>query len=257
MLQIENLQVKINSGDDSTIAVRDISFNLGKGSTIGIVGESGCGKSMTALAIMGLLPENSLVRGKVIFNEKDLLSFNEQQYCQIRGNKIGMIFQEPMTSLNPLHRIGKQIAEPMILHRKVSRREAKNEVIKLLDMVGIPEPSKRIASFPHELSGGQRQRVMIAMALSCGPDILIADEPTTALDVTIQKQILDLINNLIEDLNMSMIFISHDLAVVKFVCDEVNVMNSGIFVEQGKTREIFSRPRHEYTQSLLKSVPRI
>ena len=255
MLSVNNLDVIINTVFGEARAVRDLSFELDKGQTLGLVGESGCGKSITALAILGLLPENSWAKGQIQFNGRDLLSLNENEMCSIRGNKISMVFQEPMTSLNPLHTIGKQIAEPMILHGIVSRGSALKKVIKLLDMVGISEPSKRISSYPHELSGGQRQRVMIAMALSCNPEILIADEPTTALDVTIQKQILDLIYNLINDLGMSMILISHDLGVIANNVNEIIVMYGGSCVEKGPTRTLFSNLSHPYSQGLFSAIP--
>ena len=255
MLEVNNLTINLNTVFGDATAVRNLSFNLYKGKTLGIVGESGCGKSLTALAIMGLLPENSWSDGEVNFNNENLLTYSEDKLCKIRGNKISMIFQEPMTSLNPLHTIGKQIAEPMILHGKIPRRTIKKEVIKLLDMVGIPEPSKRISSFPHELSGGQRQRVMIAMALSCKPQILIADEPTTALDVTIQKQILDLIRNLINDLGMSMILISHDLGVIANNVEDVIVMYGGVSVEKGKTTKVIKNISHPYSKGLFSAIP--
>jgi len=255
MLNIKNLSVNLNTVHGNATAVRDLSFKLEKGKTLGIVGESGCGKSLTALAVMGLLPENSWSSGEIVFNNKNLLNFSEDQLCKIRGNSIGMIFQEPMTSLNPLHTIGKQIAEPMILHGKVPRSKIKKEVIKLLDMVGIPDPSKRISSFPHELSGGQRQRAMIAMALSCKPEILIADEPTTALDVTIQKQILDLIKDLINDLGMSMILISHDLGVIANNVQEIIVMYGGVCVEKGQTKKIIKNISHPYSKGLFSAIP--
>ncbi len=255
MLDIKNLNINLNTVYGDATAVRNLSFKLEKGKTLGIVGESGCGKSLTALAVMGLLPENSWSTGEIIFNNKNLLSLNEDKLCKIRGNSIGMIFQEPMTSLNPLHTIGKQIAEPMILHGKVTRSMIKKEVLNLLDMVGIPDPLKRISSFPHELSGGQRQRVMIAMALSCKPEILIADEPTTALDVTIQKQILDLIKDLIDEFGMSMILISHDLGVIANNVQEIIVMYGGVCVEKGYTKKLINNISHPYSQGLFSAIP--
>ena len=255
MLDVKNLNINLNTVYGNATAVRNLSFRLEKGKTLGIVGESGCGKSLTALAVMGLLPENGWSTGEIIFNNENLLNFNEDKLCKIRGNSIGMIFQEPMTSLNPLHTIGKQIAEPMILHGKVPRSMIKKEVIKLLDMVGIPDPSKRISSFPHELSGGQRQRAMIAMALSCKPEILIADEPTTALDVTIQKQILDLIKGLIDDLGMSMILISHDLGVIANNVHEIIVMYGGVCVEKGQTKKVIQNISHPYSKGLFSAIP--
>ncbi len=257
LLAVDNLTVTLNTVRGPARAVRNLSFELQKGQTLGIVGESGCGKSVTALAIMGLLPENGWADGTVKLAGENLLTHSEDQMCQVRGNRIGMVFQEPMTSLNPLHTVGRQIAEAMRLHRGVSKAEARTEVLRLLDMVGIPEPTKRINSYPHQLSGGQRQRVMIAMALSCGPELLIADEPTTALDVTIQKQILDLIRNLIEDLGMAMILISHNLGVIYQNVQDVIVMYGGARVESGPTHDVFANLSHPYSQGLFEAVPQI
>ncbi len=255
MLDIKNLTINLNTINGSATAVRDLSFYLDKGETLGIVGESGCGKSLTALAIMGLLPENSWASGVIKFDGQNILDLSEKKLCKVRGNKIGMIFQEPMTSLNPLHTIGKQIAEPMVLHGKVKRNLVKKNVINLLDMVGIPDPDKRFSSYPHELSGGQRQRVMIAIALSCEPEILIADEPTTALDVTIQKQILDLIKSLIKELGMSMILISHDLAVIANNVNKIIVMYGGNCVEKGYTKNFLKNISHPYSKGLFSAIP--
>jgi peptide/nickel transport system ATP-binding protein len=257
LLSVENLSVTLKTVRGPALAVRNLSFELQKGETLGIVGESGCGKSLTALAIMGLLPENGWADGRVSLGGENLLDYSEDQMCQVRGDRIGMVFQEPMTSLNPLHTVGKQIAEAMVLHRGMNRGEARAEVIRLLDLVGIPEPAKRVGSYPHQLSGGQRQRVMIAMALSCGPELLIADEPTTALDVTIQKQILDLIKNLIEDLGMAMILISHNLGVISQNVKDVIVMYGGTRVESGPTNDVFSDLSHPYSQGLFSAVPQI
>ena len=257
LLSVENLSVTLKTVRGPARAVRNLSFDLEKGKTLGIVGESGCGKSLTALAIMGLLPENGWADGRVTLGGENLLDYSEDQMCHVRGDRIGMVFQEPMTSLNPLHTVGKQIAEAMILHRGMNRGEARAEVIRLLDLVGIPEPAKRVGSYPHQLSGGQRQRVMIAIALSCGPELLIADEPTTALDVTIQKQILDLIKNLIEDLGMAMILISHNLAVISQNVQDVIVMYGGTRVESGPTNAVFSDLSHPYSQGLFSAVPQI
>jgi peptide/nickel transport system ATP-binding protein len=257
LLSVDNLSVTLNTVRGPARAVRNLSFELEKGETLGIVGESGCGKSLTALAIMGLLPENGWADGRVGLDGENLLDYSEDQMCRVRGDRIGMVFQEPMTSLNPLHTVGKQIAEAMILHRGMNRGEARAEVIRLMDLVGIPEPAKRVGSYPHQLSGGQRQRVMIAMALSCGPELLIADEPTTALDVTIQKQILDLIKNLIEDLGMAMILISHNLGVISQNVKDVIVMYGGTRVESGPTHDVFSDLSHPYSQGLFSAVPQI
>ena len=257
LLSVENLSVTLKTVRGPARAVRNLSFDLQKGETLGIVGESGCGKSLTALAIMGLLPENGWADGRVLLGGENLLDYSEDQMCRVRGDRIGMVFQEPMTSLNPLHTVGKQIAEAMILHRGMNKGEARAEVIRLLDLVGIPDPAKRVGSYPHQLSGGQRQRVMIAMALSCGPELLIADEPTTALDVTIQKQILDLIKNLIEDLGMAMILISHNLGVISQNVKDVIVMYGGTRVESGPTHDVFSDLSHPYSQGLFSAVPQI
>ena len=257
LLSVENLSVTLKTVRGPARAVRNLSFDLQKGETLGIVGESGCGKSLTALAIMGLLPENGWADGRVLLGGENLLDYSEDQMCRVRGDRIGMVFQEPMTSLNPLHTVGKQIAEAMILHRGMNKGEARAEVIRLLDLVGIPDPAKRVGSYPHQLSGGQRQRVMIAMALSCGPELLIADEPTTALDVTIQKQILDLIKNLIEDLGMAMILISHNLGVISQNVKDVIVMYGGTRVESGPTNDVFSDLSHPYSQGLFSAVPQI
>ena len=257
LLAVEDLTVTLDTVRGAGRAVRNLSFELAKGSTLGIVGESGCGKSMTALAIMGLLPENASTEGRIVFDDRDLLALSEDQLCEIRGNRIGMVFQEPMTSLNPVHPIGRQVAEALVLHRSMNRAAAKDEAIALLDRVGIPQPAQRFDHYPHQLSGGQRQRVMIAMALSCGPDLLVADEPTTALDVTIQKQILDLLKGLIDDLGMGLVLISHDLGVIAESVDEIIVMYGGAAVERGTPAEIFREISHPYTQGLLGAVPRL
>ena len=257
LLSVENLTVTLNTVHGPARAVRNLSFALEKGETLGIVGESGCGKSMTALAIMGLLPENGWAEGAIRLGDENLLDYSEDRMCGVRGNRIGMVFQEPMTPLNPLHTVGRQIAEAMILHRGMNRTDARAEVVRLLGMVGIPHPEKRVASYPHQLSGGQRQRVMIAMALSCGPELLIADEPTTALDVTIQKQILDLIRSLIDDLGMAMILISHNLGVIYENVKDVIVMYGGTRVESGPTHAVFADLSHPYSQGLFAAVPQI
>ena len=257
LLAVEDLTVTLDTAQGPGRAVRDLSFELAKGATLGIVGESGCGKSMTALAIMGLLPENARTDGRVVFDGRNLLGWSEDELCGIRGNRIGMVFQEPMTSLNPVHPIGRQVAEALVLHRGMSRGAAKREAIALLDRVGIPLPSQRFDHHPHQLSGGQRQRVMIAMALSCGPDLLIADEPTTALDVTIQKQILDLLRGLIDDLGMGLILISHDLGVIAQSVDDIIIMYGGAAIERGGAATIFQDLSHPYTQGLFGAVPRL
>lgn len=253
LLDVQNLGVTLQGAR----AVRDVWFSLGKGETLGIVGESGCGKSMTALALMGLLPENAEATGRVMLDGEDLLALPERALCKYRGGRIAMIFQEPMTSLNPVQRVGNQIAESLALHQGLRGRRARDEVVALLDRVGIPEPETRFRNFPHQLSGGQRQRVMIAMALANKPDLLIADEPTTALDVTIQKQVLDLLRDLVADAGMAMILISHDLGVIANTVDRVAVMYGGGFVETGPAATLFGDITHPYTRGLFDAVPRV
>ncbi len=257
LLSVENLDVALDTAHGPARAVRGVSFTLERGETLGIVGESGCGKSMTALAIMGLLPEAARAHGAIALAGQDLIGLDEKALCAIRGNRVAMIFQEPMTSLNPVHPIGRQIAEPMRLHRGMSAAQALAETVELLDRVGLPNQRARVGNYPHQLSGGQRQRVMIAMALSCAPDILIADEPTTALDVTIQEQILDLIDDLVTELGMALILISHDLGVIAQTVDRLLVMYGGSIIEQGTTQMVFDRLAHPYSQGLFAAVPRL
>lgn len=257
LLAVEDLTVTLDTIHGLGHAVRNLSFELMPGNTLGIVGESGCGKSMTALAILGLLPENAVTTGTIRFDNSNLLVCSEQELCQIRGNRISMVFQEPMTSLNPVHTIGQQIIEIMILHQGISKTEAKTEAIRLLDVVGIRDPKSRFSQYPHQLSGGQRQRVMIAIALANKPDLLIADEPTTAVDVTIQKQILKLIRSLVDELGMALILISHDLGVIANMVDQIIVMYGGTAVEVGAASRIFSNVSHPYTQGLMSAIPRI
>ena len=256
LLSVEDLTVELQTNRGMAAAVRGVSFELERGGTLGIVGESGCGKSITALSLLGLLPDGARATGRIELDGTDLLSLDEAALCRIRGNRIAMIFQEPMTSLNPVHRIGRQIAEPLRLHRGLRGAGAQEEVLRLLDRVGLPDPARRINAYPHQLSGGQRQRVMIAIALSCAPDILLADEPTTALDVTIQGQILGLINELVEDSGMGLILISHDLGVIGETVDKVAVMYGGAVVEQGDTDSLFNNLAHPYSQGLFAAVPR-
>jgi len=256
LLSVRDLTVELQTSRGMAAAVRGVSFELERGGTLGIVGESGCGKSITALSILGLLPDGARTAGRIELDGTDLLGLDEAALCQIRGNRIAMIVQGPMTSLNPVHRIGRQIAEPLRLHRGLRGAGARREVLRLLDRVGLPDPARRIDAYPHQLSGGQRQRVMIAMALSCAPDILLADEPTTALDVTIQGQILDLINELVEDTGMALILISHDLGVIGESVDNVAVMYGGAVVEQGATASLFANLVHPYSQGLFAAVPR-
>lgn len=259
LLSVKNLKIDFKSDQDLIPAVKGISFNIPKGKTVGLVGESGSGKSVTSLSIMRLLPtQNSVISGNgIFFKNQNLLDLSEGQIRKIRGNEIAMIFQEPMTSLNPVFTVGNQIVEAIRIHQKMSKAEAYAKAEHLLEKVGIPNPKQRLQSYPHELSGGQRQRVMIAMAISCEPDLLIADEPTTALDVTIQKQILELLADLKSQYNMSMLFITHDLGVIKQVADDVLVMYKGEIVESGSVQNIFNHPNHPYTKGLLSCRPKL
>jgi peptide/nickel transport system ATP-binding protein len=239
------------------LAVDDVSFSIPPGGTLGVVGESGCGKSVTALSIMRLVPEppGKVVGGEVRFKGQDLLALPEGEMRRIRGNKLSMIFQEPMTSLNPVYTVGEQIGETVRLHQGLDRRQARERAVEMLRQVGIPAPEQRVDAYPHQLSGGMRQRVMIAMALACNPELVIADEPTTALDVTIQAQILDLLKRLQAGRGMAVMLITHDLGVVAESCDAVVVMYAGRVVEQAPVRALFSRPAHPYTAGLLRSIP--
>ncbi len=257
LLSVSDLTVELQTSRGMAPAVRGVTFDLEKGGTLGVVGESGCGKSVTALAIMGLLPDGARTTGRIELDGADLLALDEEARCRIRGNRIAMIFQEPMTSLNPVHRIGRQIAEPLRLHRGLRGANARDEVLRLLERVGLPDPARRIDAYPHQMSGGQRQRVMIAMALSCAPDILLADEPTTALDVTIQGQILDLINELVDDTGMGLILISHDLGVIGETTENVAVMYGGTVVEHGATDRLFANFAHPYSQGLFAAIPQV
>jgi peptide/nickel transport system ATP-binding protein len=259
LLAIENLKVVFH-GDRgrTTRAVDGVDLQLTRGRTLGLVGESGCGKSVTSLAVMGLLPRDSAeVSGTVRFDGVDLLRLADPQLRDMRGDRLAMIFQEPMTSLNPSYTVGEQIVEAIVRHRDLSRRAARTQAIELLRRVGIPSPDQRLDDYPHKLSGGMRQRVMIAMALACGPQLLIADEPTTALDVTIQAQILDLMRALKAETGAAIILITHDLGVVAEICDEVAVMYAGQLVEQAPVETLFERPEHPYTVGLLASIPRL
>lgn len=259
ILQIEDLSVKFFTGDGIVNAVDHVTFSIGKEEVLGLVGESGCGKSVTSLAIMRLLPmpPAKITSGRIIFEKENLLEKPESEMRQIRGNVISMIFQEPMTSLNPVITIGKQISEAIIVHQNVSKDEARKRAIEMLKVVGIPNPEKRYNDYPHQMSGGMRQRVMIAMALSCNPKLLIADEPTTALDVTVQAQILDLMMDLKGKFGMSLLLITHDLGVIAEMCDRVLVMYAGQIVEEAPCMELFDNPLHPYTVGLLKSIPKL
>ena len=256
ILSVKNLQVSFQTFDGKVQAVRGIDFDLKKGETLAIVGESGSGKSVTTRSIMQLLSANALVeKGAIIFEQENILEKSETEMQQIRGKKIAMIFQDPMTSLDPTMKVGMQVAESMIKHLKLSKKEALQQAVQLLEQVGIPNAEKRVNDYPHQFSGGQRQRIVIAIALACNPDILIADEPTTALDVTIQAQILELLKEIQQKNGTSIIFITHDLGVVANVADRVAVMYAGKIVEYGLVDEIFYNPRHPYTWGLLCSMP--
>lgn len=261
ILDIENLQVSFHTYAGEVKAVRGVDFHLDKGETLAIVGESGCGKTVTSKAIMRLLPEPMPAEikkdSKIIFDGKNILDMNEKELRKLRGSDISMIFQDPMTSLNPTMTVGKQIAESLIIHRGMNKAEAMKEAIKMLDLVNIPNADKRAHQYPHEFSGGMRQRAMIAIALACNPKILIADEPTTALDVTIQAQIMDLIGDLQKKLGTAVILITHDLGVVADTADRIQVMYAGQVIERGTVEEIFTNPQHPYTWALLQSVPRL
>ena len=256
LLEVNDLRTSFFTDAGEVKAVNGVSFRLEKGKVLGIVGESGSGKSVTAYSIMQILASTGkIVGGSIKFDGQELVDSGEKTMRKVRGNRISIIFQDPMTSLNPTHTIGHQITEAILLHTGRSKTEAKARAIEMLRLVNINEPEKRMKQYPHELSGGMRQRVVIAMALACEPDILIADEPTTALDVTIQAQILDLMTSLQKELGMSIIMITHDLGVVAQMCDEVIVMYAGSICEQGTADEIFYNPRHEYTKGLLRSIP--
>jgi oligopeptide/dipeptide ABC transporter ATP-binding protein len=257
LLRVNNLRTSFFTSDGEVRAVDGVNFDIEDGKTVGLVGESGCGKSVTALSIMQLLPKSTgrIVGGEIQFQGRDLASLPQPEMRRIRGNEISMIFQEPMTSLNPVMTVGDQIAETVRLHQGASRSEARNRAIEMLRLVKIADPQKRVGNYPHQFSGGQRQRVMIAMALACTPKLLIADEPTTALDVTIQAQILELIGELQGRLGMAVLLITHDLGVVAERADEVAVMYAGKIVERAKPEVIFSHPKHPYTIGLLDSLP--
>jgi oligopeptide transport system ATP-binding protein len=256
---VRDLQTEFVTEDGIVHAVNGISYDLHEGEALGLVGESGCGKSVSALSILRLIPHppGRIAGGEIRFRGRDLLRLGEDDLRRIRGNDIAMIFQDPMTSLNPVLTIGRQIGEALELHKGMDRRAAQKRSIELLEMVGIPSARSRIDDYPHQFSGGMRQRVMIAMAISCEPQVLIADEPTTALDVTIQAQILDLIQRLRRELGMAVVLISHDLGVVAGICDRIAVMYAGYIVEEAAAEDLFADPRHPYTLGLLRSVPRI
>lgn len=257
LLAIRNLVASFTTGGQRVVAVDDLSLTVPRGRTVALVGESGCGKSVTALSILRLLPHPpaSIERGQILFDGIDLLQLSQEELRKVRGNRIGMVFQEPMTSLNPVFTIGFQLVEALTIHRSLTRKQALTRAIELLDLVGIPAPAERVRDYAHQLSGGMRQRVMIAMALCCEPQLLIADEPTTALDVTVQAQILDLLWRLQERLHMGILFITHDLGIVAEFAESVAVMYAGRVVERCSVSELFDRPAHPYTRGLLSSVP--
>jgi len=259
LLEVRNLRTVFRKDDEDIIAVNNLSFDLDPGEIVGLVGESGCGKSVTALSLMGLVPDppGKILGGEVLLEGKNLINLSESNMQKVRGKEISMIFQEPMTSLNPVLTIGEQITEILELHSGLSSREAIKEAISLLKLVGLPDPELRINEHPHQLSGGQRQRVMIAIALSCKPKILLADEPTTALDVTIQTQILELIQKLTKEIGTAVILITHNLGILARYASKIHVMYAGNLIESGSTDEIFYNPKHPYTLGLLNSVPRL
>ena len=258
LLEVRSLRTQFSTRAGLVRAVDDVSFYLDRGELLGLVGESGCGKSITALSIMRLIaPPGRIVDGEVLFDGKDLLKLSDDQMRAMRGDDIAMIFQDPMTSLNPVFTVGEQIGEALRLHRKISRKEARLATIEAMREVAIPDPARRVDDYPHQLSGGMRQRVMIAMALACNPKLLIADEPTTALDVTIQAQILELLDDLRKQRDLAVLLITHDLGVVAEVADRVAVMYTGRIVEESPVDELFARPKHPYTEGLLRSVPKL
>ncbi len=258
LLEVSGIKTSFLTNKGYLPAIEDVSFTLDKGEVLGIVGESGCGKSVTSLSVMQLLSTNGKIeKGSIRFEGKDLVNLSDSDMRKIRGNEIAMIFQEPMTSLNPVHKIGRQISESLMLHKGMNKSQARAKAVDLLKSVGIPRAEQIVDEYPHRLSGGMRQRVMIAIAMSCDPKLLIADEPTTALDVTIQAQILDLMRKIRKEHNMAILLITHDLGVVAEMCDRVVVMYAGKVVEQGSVKEIFRNPSHPYTVGLMNSIPKL
>lgn len=259
LLEVKNLRTEFHTQDGVVHAVNGVSFHLEEGETLGLVGESGCGKSVSMLSVMRLIPmpPGKIVSGQVLFQGRDLIQVDDEEIRSVRGNKIAMVFQDPMTSLNPVLTINTQVSEALELHLGMTKQQARKRTVELLQMVGIPEAERRIDDYPHQFSGGMRQRVMIAMALSCSPQLLIADEPTTALDVTIQAQIIDIVKRLKRELGMAIIWITHDLGVIAGLADRINVMYAGFVIESATTKEIFGNPLHPYTLGLLGSIPRL
>jgi peptide/nickel transport system ATP-binding protein len=257
LLQVQDLQVELNAANGPVRALQGVSFRLNAGQSLGLIGESGCGKSLTALAIMGLLPDGVRVQGSIRLGDVELLGQSDQALSRLRGNRMAMIFQEPMTALNPLHTVGQQIAEPLRLHRGLDAKSARKRAIELLEKVEIPRAAERVGAYPHELSGGQRQRVMIAMALACNPRLLIADEPTTALDASTQLDVLALMTHLVREAGMSLLLISHDLGLMHDHVDRVAVMYAGSIVEEAATSDLFAVRHHPYTQGLFAARPRL
>ncbi|BCN37773.1 ABC transporter ATP-binding protein [Alicycliphilus denitrificans] len=255
LLEVSGLRISLPTRRGRALAVRGLDFSLARGDTLGLIGESGCGKSLTALALMGLLPEGAQASGSIRFDGQELLGLDDRALCRLRGNRMAMVFQEPMTALNPVHSIGRQVAEPLRLHQGLTARQAHAEAVALLERVGIAQAAQRLGAYPHQFSGGQRQRITIAMALACGPDLLIADEPTTALDVTLQRQILELIRGLVAERGMALVLISHDLGVIAQTVRRTLVMYGGTVVESGPTRAVFGAQAHPYTQGLFAARP--
>jgi peptide/nickel transport system ATP-binding protein len=257
LLAVTDLRVTLQTAHGPAEALRGVSFTLDRGRTLGLIGESGCGKSLTALALMGLLPEGAQVQGSIHFDGQELTTLDEAALCGLRGNRIGMVFQEPMTALNPLHPVGRQIAESLRLHRGLSAAAARAEALRLLDKVQLPQAAARLSAYPHQLSGGQRQRVVIAIALACGPALLVADEPTTALDVTLQREVLKLILELVREDQMALLLVSHDLALMADTVQDLLVMYAGRVVERGPTAAVFAHRAHPYTRGLHAARPRL
>jgi peptide/nickel transport system ATP-binding protein len=255
LLDVQDLRVTLRTAHGALPALRGVSFALDRGQTLGLIGESGCGKSLTALALMGLLPEGAAVGGSIRLAGQELTTLDEAALCRLRGDRIAMVFQEPMTALNPLHTVERQITEPLRLHKGLDRSAARAEALRLLERVQLPQARERLAAYPHQLSGGQRQRVVIAIALACGPDVLIADEPTTALDVTVQREVLSLIQELVQQDGMGLLLISHNLGVMADTVERLMVMYGGLIAESGPTAAVFERLAHPYTRGLFAARP--